>query len=179
MRFETINYPPPTTHTKKHAPHLINKTMVDLVFSGIASKAMESVCHRSPRSFHRKIIPHALSMKCHPQVPQACILVAATGSGKSSAYQSIGAVDGGISLIIETAISLGADQTAKIKSASSQSSPAEAFQLDSIKSACDRNSLIKFLKDMPPLSNTAAFLLSSPEEIGGSSSATKFSCIAA
>ena len=104
-------------------------------------------------------------MKCHPQVPQACLLVAAAGSGKSSVYQSIRAVDGGISLIIETAISLGADQTAKIKSASSQSGPVEAFQLDSIKSACDRNSLIKFLKDISPSSNTAMFLFSSPEEI--------------
>mmetsp|Transcript_22029 Transcript_22029/g.30966 ORF Transcript_22029/g.30966 Transcript_22029/m.30966 type:complete len:147 (+) Transcript_22029:499-939(+) len=104
-------------------------------------------------------------MKCHPQVPQACLLVATTGGGKSSVYQSIGAVDGGISLIIETTILLGADQSTKVKSASSQSGPVEAFQLDTIKSTCNQNTLIKFLEDMSHSSNTTIFLFSSPEEI--------------
>ena len=99
----------------------------------IASTAMQSACKITPRPFQLDVITHTTSMWCKPNVPQVTLLVQQTGSGKSSVCQTIGMIDAGIVLFVETTISLRADQVKKIKQASlSYVGPANVFQLDVI-----------------------------------------------
>ena len=94
-------------------------------------------------------------------MPQVTLLVQRTGSGKSSVHQTIGMIDAGVTLVIETTISLGADQVKKIKQASLSSfGPANAFQLDVIESTSSRKCLIKHIASMPPTTHYAACLCS-------------------
>ena len=82
-------------------------------------QAMESVWQRTPHPFQLKVISHVISMRCKPNQPAATLLVQRTGAGKSSTYQTIGVIHTGIVLVIETTLSLGADQATKIRNASS------------------------------------------------------------
>ena len=133
------------------------------VFADIASEAMTSVWNKTPRPFQKDVIARIMSMHCGTNYPQASLLVQPTGCGKSSVYQTIGAIDGGVVLILETTLSLGADQAQKIESISSQTGSIKAYQLDGIKSIASRNNLIQHLKTFTPSSHNTVFLFSSPE----------------
>jgi len=76
------------------------------VFKDITSEAMSTVWHRTPREFQSNVISHILEMRCEPNTPQATLLVQGTGGGKSAVYQAIGIVDAGVTLVIETTLSL-------------------------------------------------------------------------
>jgi len=142
-----------------------NKTVTMEQFDSIASKAMQSVWNRTPYPFQCKVISHVISMRCKPKRPEVTLLVQRTGSGKSSIYQTIGVIDGGIVLVVENTLSLGADQATKIRQASSQYGTVNAFQLDSIKSTSSRTNLIRYLTSLLPLSHATTFLFSSPEAL--------------
>ena len=139
--------------------------MNELVFNDIVQETMQSVWERSPLEFQIDVCSHVLKMHCEPNNYEATLLVQGAGSGKSSVFQTIGVVDGGIILILETTLSLGADQSQKINCASNSYGQVMSFQLDSVKSAKNRNDLMQFLKSFNNNSQTTVFLFSSPEEI--------------
>ena len=134
-------------------------------FDDIVKETMELIWNRSPHQFQTDISSHILKMNCEPNNCEACLLVQGTGGGKSSVFQTIDVVDGGIVLIIETTLSLGADQASKIDTASTSFGSISSYQLDSIKSTKNRNILINHLKSMTKNSNNTIFLFASPEEI--------------
>ena len=134
-------------------------------FNDICSECMESVWQRSPYEFQQKVVSHIIKMQCGENKPQATLLVQGTGGGKSAVYQAIGTVDAGVTLVIETTLSLGADQSSKIASASGRNGPVESFQLDSLKSKTSRNSLSQHLRSLEKTTNASIFLFTSPEEL--------------
>lgn len=134
-------------------------------FDDICSECMESVWQRSPYEFQQKVVSHIIKMQCSRNKPQATLLAQGTGGGKSALYQAIGTVDAGHMLVIETTLSLSADQSSKISSASGRNGPVESFQLDSLKSKTSRNSLSQCLRSLEKTANTSMFLFASPEEL--------------
>ena len=68
-------------------------------------------------------------------------LVQGTAGGKSSMHQTIGLIKGGISIIIENALSLQSDQQSKIHKTSFAVEGLQTIQLDSLKSKFDVNKL--------------------------------------
>ena len=62
-------------------------------------------------------MPHILEMLADVTKPQAVLLVRSTGSGKSVVPQTLSAVNGGVTIIVENTLSLGLDQASKIEEA--------------------------------------------------------------
>jgi superfamily II DNA helicase RecQ len=86
----------------------------------ITKEAMNTALGHNPRGFQSDIIPHIISMNnCTTNSIQPTLLVQGTGGGKSSMYQAIGVIEGGVSLIIENTVSLSSDQLSKISHISS------------------------------------------------------------
>ena len=116
---------------------------------------MITTWNRTPRNFQKEAIPRLLMMRCVPNTPSAMLLVQGTGGGKSAVPQTVGAVTCGITLIIETTLSLSADQHSKIKSANSSHGSIEAFHIDSIRAKINEDKLANMLISLSP--NTDAF----------------------
>ena len=136
-----------------------------LIFDSITTEAMQHVWNRTPRSFQLNTISHVIRMRCHPHNPQATLLVQGTGGGKSTVHQTIGTVDGGVTVVIEPTLSLGADQSSKIDLADTSSKLVKSFQLDGIKNPKSREDLNEFLCSLSPTTNASIFLFLSPEEL--------------
>ena len=81
-------------------------------------------------------------------------------------------------MVIETTLSLGADQSSKIAAASGDDGPVESFQLDSLKSTQSRQSLNQCLRSLEKDANTTIFLFSSPEELLKSPWPSLITCLA-
>ena len=124
---------------------------------------MQSVWNKTPVDFQREAIPRLLSMRCVPCNPQALLLVQGTGGGKSAVAQTVGIVDGGVTLIIVETLALAADQRSKIVSANGIYGPVLAYQLDSVKQTHLVKQLENKLLSLEKDSNTTIFLYTSPE----------------
>ena len=138
--------------------------MSQSICNDVVSESMQSIWQRTPFQFQTNAISHIIKMRCENNKPQATLLAQGTGGGKSAVYQAVGTIDAGVILVIETTLSLGADQSSKISSASSDNGPIESFQLDSLKSNGSRQSLNQHLRSLDKETSTAIFLFSSPEE---------------
>jgi superfamily II DNA helicase RecQ len=82
-------------------------------YNGITIDAMRHTLGLYPRPFQLSTISHIIKMRncpssIHPIKPS--LLVQGTSGGKSSVYQMIGVIKGGITLIIESMLSLSSDQ---------------------------------------------------------------------
>ena len=132
-------------------------------YLAIAEQAMISTWNRTPRDFQKEAIPRLLMMRCVPNTPSAMLLVQGTGGGKSAVPQTVGAVTCGITLIIESTLSLSADQHSKIKNANSTHGPIKAFHIDSIRTKTNQDKLANMLISLPPTTDASIFLFSSPE----------------
>ena len=140
--------------------------MENVTFSpylAIAEQAMITTWNRTPRDFQKEAIPRLLMMRCVPNTPSAMLLVQGTGGGKSAVPQTVGAVTCGITLIIESTLSLSADQHSKIKSANSAHGPIKAFHIDSIRTKINEDKLANMLISLSPNTDASIFLFSSPE----------------
>ena len=93
----------------------------------------------------------------------AVLLVQGTGGGKSAVPQTVGIVDGGVTLIIENTLSLGADQEYRIIEASKSVGPMESFQLDSLKSKSDKDKVKQMLLSLPKDTEASLFIYASRE----------------
>lgn len=76
-----------------------------------------------------------------PKPSTCCSFSAGTGGEKSAVAQTVGVVNGGVTLIIENTLALGADQARKIQSATPTGGPVGSFQLDTIKSKAEKEKL--------------------------------------
>ena len=132
-------------------------------YLAIAEQAMLATWNRTPRDFQREAIPRLLMMRCVPNVPSAMLLVQGTGGGKSAVPQTVGAVTRGITLIIESTLSLSADQHSKINSANTANGPVKAFHLDSIRTKRNEDKLCYLLNNLPKETDATIFIFSSPE----------------
>ena len=124
---------------------------------------MQSVWNKTPVDFQREAIPRLLSMRCVPCNPQTFLLVQGTGSGKSAVAQTVGIVDGGVTLIIVETLALAVDQRSKIVSTNGVYGPVLAYQLDSVKQSHLVRKLKAKLLSLEKDSNTTIFLYTSPE----------------
>jgi superfamily II DNA helicase RecQ len=132
----------------------------------ITHEAMNAALGHSPRGFQSDIIPRIISMNNRTtNTIQPTLLVQGTGSGKSSVYQTIGVIKGGVSLIIENTLSLSSDQLSKITNISTRLPHVHSFQLDSIKASSTRTLLSNQIKNLNKHSTCTIFLFASPESL--------------
>ena len=130
----------------------------------IATNAMLEIWGKSPRSFQIPVIKKILKMKYRDESCESILLVQGTGSGKSSVPQTIGVVDGGVTIIIENTLSLSADQMSKIDAASNKHKFIQSFQTDNL-SKPESVQVAKFLLALPVNTDISVFLFSSPESL--------------
>ena len=105
-------------------------------YINIAIEAMQHTLSLHPRPFQQDIISHMIRMNNKPSSIhpiQPCLLVQGTSGGKSSVYQMIGVIKAGITLIIESMLSLSSDQMSKISKITDTTDSVSSIQLDSIK----------------------------------------------
>lgn len=150
-------------------PSKQNEMVIDAnqesVHKSICQESMSSIWQRDPCAFQLDIITCVLKMRCKGNSHMACLLVHSTGGGKSAVYQAVGTIGAGATLVIETTLSLGADQCSKIDSATNRNGPVESFQLDSLKSKMSRQNLNQYLRSLDKDTNASIFLFSSPKEL--------------
>ena len=91
---------------------------------------MQITWNCATRNFHNEAIHQLLMMRCIPNTPSAMLLAQSAGRGKSTLPQAIGVVTRGVTLIIESTLSLSADQHSKMKQANARHSPIKSFHLD-------------------------------------------------
>ena len=134
-------------------------------FEDVCSESMQSARNRSPCELQRKVAAHIVSMQCYDNDPYETLLAQGTGGGKSAVHESVGTVGAGLALVVENALSLGADQHSKMAAASGANGPVESFQLDSLKSKASRRNLNQCLRSLRKDTNGSIFLLAPPEEL--------------
>jgi superfamily II DNA or RNA helicase len=134
-------------------------------FTSISNQAMFEVWGRTPRGYQSYVISHILKMTKHVINPGAVLMVQATGSGKSSIPQTVGVVDGGITIIIENTLALSSDQMSKLSQSNTKKNIV-SFQLDEIKTSTQQTKVISsintaLLRDR----SLSIFLFTSPEAL--------------
>ena len=132
-------------------------------YLAIAEQAMLATWNCTSRDFQREAIPRLLMTRCVPNVPSAMLLVQGTGGGKSAVPQTVGAVTRGVTLIIESTLSLSFDQNSKINSANTANGLVKAFHLDSIRTKRNQDKLCYLLNNLPKETDATMFMFSSPE----------------
>ena len=126
--------------------------------------AMNQIFGYPPHEFQKQVIPHILQMKpntCHAPTP--CLIVQGTGGGKSSVYQSIGIIKGGVSFIIQNTLALSSDQLSKISQLNRPN--IKCIQLDSLKSHHHRRLVYDFAIQLSNRRHYSLFLFNSPEAL--------------
>ena len=98
--------------------------------------------------------------------PGAVLLVRPTGGGKSSVRDVYSVMCAGVSLTITPLLSLGADQTQKIRqNASTNGGPVHAYHLDELRCPQAQQLLSDQLLSLSINTDTTVFLFSSPQAI--------------
>lgn len=141
------------------------------IYQSISDIAMLNVWGRRPRGYQRYVVPHILKMLSNEIPSQAVLLVQSTGSGKSSVPQTVGVVNGGVTVVVEQTLALGADQCSKIsqsKSSTTDNISVKAIHLDAIKDDEDRKRLCSTIERhfrTVKHSTLSVFLFTSPEAL--------------
>ena len=118
--------------------------------------------------FQQDIIAHIIRMNNKPSSLhpiQPCLLVQGTSSGKSSVYQMIGVIKAGITLIIESMLSLSSDQMSNISKITNTTNGVSSIQLDSIKKPDQQAAVASALISLSHDTNHTIYLFSSPEAL--------------
>ena len=98
----------------------------------ISTRAMDRMFGHDIKQFQLETISRVLAMGTGDVPHEPLLLVQGTGGGKSSIYQIIGAIKAGVTIIIESTLSLSSDQYSKIGTICDNSN-LHCFQLDAIK----------------------------------------------
>ena len=134
--------------------------------NSVVLDCFDKVFNYQPRPFQLQTLQTMLRMKQSTRFPiRPVILVQGTGGGKSSVYQSFGIIKGGISLIIQTTLSLSSDQKVKIINIGKKYKNVKALQLDAIKGASNIKKVCNILRTLPTQTNKTVFLFSLPEAL--------------
>jgi superfamily II DNA helicase RecQ len=148
---------------------LNSHTMNDIhIYNNITIEAMQHTLGLYPRPFQQDTISHIIRMKDTPSSNhpiQPCLLVQGTSGGKSSVYQMIGIIKGGVTLIIESMLSLSSDQMSKISKISNTTDGVSSIQLDSIKKQDHQQAIVSALQKIPSNTNRTIYLFASPEAL--------------
>ena len=118
--------------------------------------------------FQQDIIAHIIRMNNKPSSLhpiQPCLLVQGTSSGKSSVYQMIGVIKAGITLIIESMLSLSSDQMSNISKITNTTNGVSSIQLDSIKKPDQQAAVASALLSLSHDMNHKIYLFSSSEAL--------------
>ena len=136
-------------------------------YEEIATNAMKAVWGRTPRGYQSYIIPYLLHMLSGNISLDPVLLVQSTGSGKSMVPLTCAVVDGGVTIIIENTLALGADQVNKVKQSNLlPNKKVISFQLDMIKSELDEKDLsTTILQHLSSNIDTSIILYTSPETL--------------
>ena len=134
-------------------------------FERTTTQAIESVWQRTPHPFQLKVMYYVISMRCKPNKPAATLLIQRARSGKSRTHQQIDVIDAGVVLVIDTTLSLGADQVTKIRNTLSTVGYVSARLLGGAKLIASRSQLIKHITSMTSSSNHTTFLFTSPKAL--------------
>lgn len=114
----------------------------------VAEIAMREVWNKTPHSYQKEVIPHIIDMIRGNITPSSILLVQPTGSGKSTVPQTCSVVTNGVTLIMETTISLSSDQISKIVPKEGYNgSTIMSFQLDKFKKKSERQKIVSFITE--------------------------------
>ena len=113
----------------------------------------DAVGGADPYPWQVEATAHILAMMS-PKVPDSdpgiVMMVQATGGGKSAVRDAIGLVAGGVILTIVPLLSLGADQTAKLKAKrESNGLPINVFHLDEYQGSKSNGDLLTYIHSLP------------------------------
>jgi hypothetical protein len=137
-------------------------------YINIAIEAMQHTLSLHPRPFQQATISHVIRMNNNPSSLhpiQPCLLVQGTSGGKSSVYQMIGVIKAGITLIIESMLSLSSDQMSKISNICNTTDGVSSIQLDAIKKPEQQARVASSLLSLSPNTNRTIYIFSSPEAL--------------
>ena len=133
----------------------------------LVNKATKVMWDRQPKLYQSSIASHLLKMIGHIATPETILTILPTGSGKSAIPQTVSFITGGITIIIESTLALGSDQTQKIRDIETEphsNKHIKAYQLDSFKTRQQKDSLSDaILKHCSSNSYTSIILFTSPE----------------
>ena len=128
------------------------------MLQAVCVAAMSNMWSKAPHLYQTNGITLLLSMYCKDIKPSSMLLIQGTGSGKSTVPQTVGVVTCGVTMILENTLSLGADQQSKLRHANQDHGPIHAFQLDSLKTKSEINSLKDLLLSLPNNTNASIFV---------------------
>ena len=137
-------------------------------YNGITIDAMQHTLGLYPHPFQLTAISHIIKMNNRPSSNhhiQPSLLVQGTSGGKSSVYQMTGVIKGGVTLIIESMLSLSSDQMSKIKRIANTTDGVSSIQLDSIKKIDQQKSVVSALQSLKANTNRTIYVFASPEAL--------------
>jgi superfamily II DNA helicase RecQ len=137
-------------------------------FKHLSMAAMHDVFGRMPYEWQVEIISHLSMMKKIGTFirPGAVLLIRPTGGGKSSVRDVYSVMCAGVSLTITPLLSLGADQTEKIrKNASQNGGPVHSFHLDELRCPQAQRLLSERILSLSVDTHTTIFIFSSPQAL--------------
>ena len=137
-------------------------------FEHLSTVAMHDVFGKMPYQWQLQIICHLSLMKTIDAsiCPGAVLLVRPTGGGKSSIRDVYSVMCAGVSLTITPLLSLGADQTQKIRQNTSiNGGPVHAYHLDELRCPKAQKLLSDQLLSLSIDTDVTVFLFSSPQAI--------------
>ena len=97
--------------------------------------------------------------------PRPFLICRSTGGGKSACRNTLGFIQGGVTLTIVPLLSLGADQTAKLQSLSDCNQlPVQVYHLDEYRARDANRSLCRLINELTDATVTI-FLFASPQKL--------------
>ena len=111
------------------------------LFLPIVKQSMTVTWNRNLNEFQKLAMSRILMIDCKAYGSAAMMLIQSAGGGKSMVSMTVGNVKCGVILIIESTQALSSDQVSKHVDVSRACGPADAFQLDTIKSQLDAEQL--------------------------------------
>ena len=121
----------------------------------------------APHQWQTQVISHVLegSSTQSSDRPRPFLICRCTGGGKSACRNTLGFIQGGVTLTIVPLLSLGADQTAKLQSLSdSNQLPVQIYHLDEYRASDANRSLCRLLHGLTD-DTVTIFLFASPQKL--------------
>ena len=137
-------------------------------YKDITVEAMQHTLGLNPRPFQLATISHIIQMnnlQSSTNPIQPSLLVQGTSGGKSSVYQMIGVIKAGVTLIIESMLSLSSDQMSKIAKIADTTEGVSSIQLDSIKKHEQQTAVVSSIQSLKSNTNRTIYLFASPEAL--------------
>ena len=162
-----LNVPNAATIGNPTSPTVPPTTLHDIV-----AFSFEEAHGFAPHPWQIKYIAHVLqgstqlqATKSGIRIPRPFLICRSTGGGKSACRNTLGFIQGGVTLTIIPLLSLGADQTNKLESISTKNNlPVQVYHLDEYRAGDANRSLICFLEGLHD-DTVTVFLFSSPQKI--------------